>query len=417
MTRSETLVRVERKSKRKNDSVPAPVPVQGVHDPNSEKRKNVEGHRIQSRRTRNRRSSPTYSNAESANQFLQDDEELHQQQHNQPPEEEGRQPQPPPKQPQAQQPPQEEVPQKQQQQQQQHQDKIIDISSGFELEPEPERETEPIPLRVLVPKVEVDLVASPREMLLTDTLLRLRNDEQPNKEDDNGPALQQQQEEEPQQQQQEQQGEEEEGQQQQQQQKEEQPSQSIVEVVYVFLSEMFILISASTTLVNSLRFFIFISVSSIHQNPFRLMCSHAIPATQEVIEINSDEEDPQPRPIKMLIPKVEKCVVSSPASTLITNVLMSMAEDTAIEPQHEEESQPDPSMPSFSLNLDNPTPQADEQPPPPKALEVEEEFPLIARTMAVIKSLDEQVMMRFLTIISCLKRYPHQHFFHIFASD
>ncbi|MED6192918.1 hypothetical protein PIB30_014491 [Stylosanthes scabra] len=91
----------------------------------------------------------------------------------------------------------------------------------------------------------------------------------------------------------------------------------------------------------------------------------------------------------MLVPKVEKCVVSSPASMLITDVLMSMKKDAAIEPQHEEKSQPDLSMPSFSLNFDNPTPQADEQ-PPSKALEVEQEFPLIARTMAVIKSLDEQ---------------------------
>ncbi|MED6172681.1 hypothetical protein PIB30_052259 [Stylosanthes scabra] len=35
MTMSEALVRVERKNKRKNDSVPAPVPVQRVHDPYS----------------------------------------------------------------------------------------------------------------------------------------------------------------------------------------------------------------------------------------------------------------------------------------------------------------------------------------------------------------------------------------------
>ncbi|MED6135055.1 hypothetical protein PIB30_042741 [Stylosanthes scabra] len=83
-----------------------------------------------------------------------------------------------------------------------------------------------------------------------------------------------------------------------------------------------------------------------------------IPATQDVIEINSDDEDPEPRPIKMLILKVEKCVASSPASMLITDVLMSMAENAAIEAHLEEESQPDPSMPSFSLNLDNPTPQA-----------------------------------------------------------
>ncbi|MED6108844.1 hypothetical protein PIB30_027933, partial [Stylosanthes scabra] len=115
-----------------------------------------------------------------------------------------------------------------------------------------------------------------------------------------------------------------------------------------------------------------------------------IPATQYVIEIHSDDEDPEPRPNKMLIPKVETGVASSPASMLITDVLMSMADDEAPEPHHEEESQPDPSMPSFSLNFDNPTPQADEQ-TPPKAPEMEEEFPLTARTMAVIKSLDEQV--------------------------
>ncbi|MED6219415.1 hypothetical protein PIB30_035631 [Stylosanthes scabra] len=36
MMRSESIVRVERKSKRKNDSVPAPLPVQGGHDPDSE---------------------------------------------------------------------------------------------------------------------------------------------------------------------------------------------------------------------------------------------------------------------------------------------------------------------------------------------------------------------------------------------
>ncbi|MED6144240.1 hypothetical protein PIB30_013846 [Stylosanthes scabra] len=90
-----------------------------------------------------------------------------------------------------------------------------------------------------------------------------------------------------------------------------------------------------------------------------------IPATQDVIEINSDDEDPEPRPIKMLIPKVETSVASSPASMLITDVLMSMADDAAPEPHHEEESQPDPSMSSFSLNFDNPTPPADEQTPPP----------------------------------------------------
>ncbi|MED6119493.1 hypothetical protein PIB30_012400 [Stylosanthes scabra] len=232
MTRSEAMVRVERKSKRKNDSIPAPV-----HDPDSDSDdQETIGHAM----------------------------------------------------PQPHQPPQEEVPQKQEQQ---PQGEIIDISSGSKLA----REPEPIPLRVLVPKVEADLEASPRELLLTNTLLRLRNDEQPSKKDDNGPALHQEEEEEPQQQQQQQQEEEEEKEQQQQQQqqqqpqKEEHPSQSIVEVV-------------------------------------------PIPATQDVIEINSDDEDPESRPIKMLIPKVEKCVASSPASMLITDVLMNMAEDAAIEP-------------------------------------------------------------------------------------
>ncbi|MED6193768.1 hypothetical protein PIB30_022556 [Stylosanthes scabra] len=220
-TRSETLVRVERKSKRKNDSVPAPVPVLELHDLDSDsddqetlgqamlrrKRKNVEGHGSRSKRTRKPRDSPTHSkeddasNVESVNQFLHGHEELHQQPHNQPPEEEETQPQPPPEQPQPQQPPQEEVPQKQPQQQ--HQDEIIDISSGFE--PEPKREPEPTPIRVLVPKVEADLVALPRDILLTDTLLRMKNDEQPNKEDENGPALNEVDEQQQQQQQQKQQ--------------------------------------------------------------------------------------------------------------------------------------------------------------------------------------------------------------------
>ncbi|MED6216577.1 hypothetical protein PIB30_008871 [Stylosanthes scabra] len=287
MTRSEAIVRVERKSKRKNDSVPDPLHnlVSNLDDQEMigqtmvrRKRKNLEGHRIQSRRIRKRGNSPTHSNAESANQFLHDNEEPHQ-----PPEEEGKQLQLPPRQPQPHQPPQKEVPQKQQQQQQPLVE-IIDISSGSEPEPELELarqepefepEPEPIPLSVLVPKVEADLEPSPRELLLTDTLLRLKNDEQPRKKDDIGPTLHQEEEEEPQQQQQQEEEEE----------KEQQP----------------------------------------------------IPATG---------------------------VASSPASMLITDVLMSMADDAALEPHHEEESQPDPSMPSFSLNFDNPTPQAYEQTPP-----------------------------------------------------
>ncbi|MED6183135.1 hypothetical protein PIB30_035267 [Stylosanthes scabra] len=325
MTRSEAMVRVERKSKRKNNSVPAPV-----QDPESDsddqetighamvrrKRMNLEGHRIQSRRTRKRGNSPTHSNAESANQYLHDNEEPHQ-----PSEEEGTQLQPPPTQPQPHQPPQEKVPQKQQQQQ--PQGEIINISSGSEPEPEPTREPEPIPLRVLVPKVEADLEASPKELLLTDTFLRLRGTTSSQvKKDDNGPALHQEEEEEPQQQQAKKRK------------------------------------KKNNNNNNS-------NNNSNHKkrNSLHNLLLKPIPATQDVIEINSDDEDPEPRPIKMLIPKVEKCVASSLASMLITYVLMSMAEDAAIEPHFEEESQPDPSMPSFSLNLDNSTPQVDEQPP------------------------------------------------------
>ncbi|MED6118968.1 hypothetical protein PIB30_007858 [Stylosanthes scabra] len=182
---SDTLVRVERKSKRRNDSVPALVPLLRSHDSDSDdhqmvahallsrKRKNVEGHGSRSKRTRNPIDFPTHSKgmvAENGNLFFYGNEELHQQPHNQSPEEEETQPQPQPSPEQPQQPPQEEVPQKQPQQQQQ--DEFIDISSSSGREPEP------TPIRVLVPKVEADLVSSPRDRPLTDTLLRMRNDEQ-----------------------------------------------------------------------------------------------------------------------------------------------------------------------------------------------------------------------------------------------
>ncbi|MED6183418.1 hypothetical protein PIB30_037687 [Stylosanthes scabra] len=52
------------------------------------------------------------------------------------------------------------------------------------------------------------------------------------------------------------------------------------------------------------------------------------------------------------------------------------------------DSPPDPSIPSFSLNLDWSTPLGTEEQPPTT---LEEEFPLTARTMQVIKGMDEHV--------------------------
>ncbi|MED6192726.1 hypothetical protein PIB30_012896 [Stylosanthes scabra] len=95
--------------------------------------------------------------------------------------------------------------------------------------------------------------------------------------------------------------------------------------------------------------------------------------TQEVIDISSgsdDDNEPQPQPIKLLVPKIEDCLVSSPSSKLITEV------------------QPDPSVPSFSLNLGFPTPPVTQDQPPTT---LDEEFPLTTRTMAVINNMNEPV--------------------------
>ncbi|MED6197155.1 hypothetical protein PIB30_054076 [Stylosanthes scabra] len=75
--------------------------------------------------------------------------------------------------------------------------------------------------------------------------------------------------------------------------------------------------------------------------------------TQEVIDISSsseDEHEPQPNPIKVVVLKIEEGLVTSPSSRLITEVLMSMGQDKGEEPKPD--SPPDPSIPSFSLNLD-----------------------------------------------------------------
>ncbi|MED6159096.1 hypothetical protein PIB30_039242 [Stylosanthes scabra] len=75
--------------------------------------------------------------------------------------------------------------------------------------------------------------------------------------------------------------------------------------------------------------------------------------TQEVIDILSgseDEHEQQPDPIRIVVPKIEEGLVTSPSARLITEVLMSMGQDKGEEP--EPDSPPDPSIPSFSLNLD-----------------------------------------------------------------
>ncbi|MED6188830.1 hypothetical protein PIB30_089616, partial [Stylosanthes scabra] len=111
--------------------------------------------------------------------------------------------------------------------------------------------------------------------------------------------------------------------------------------------------------------------------------------TQEVIDISSgseDEHEPQPNPIRIIVPKIEEGIVTSPSARLITEVLMSMGQDKGEEP--ELDSPPNPSISSFSLNLDWSTPLVTEKQPPTT---LEEEFPLTARTMQVIEGMDEQV--------------------------
>ncbi|MED6111922.1 hypothetical protein PIB30_056790 [Stylosanthes scabra] len=88
-----------------------------------------------------------------------------------------------------------------------------------------------------------------------------------------------------------------------------------------------------------------------HLNPSLKWCPY-IP-TQEVIDISfgsDDEHEPQPDPIRIVVPKIEEGLVTSPSARLITEALMSMGQDKGEEP--EPDSPPDPSIPSFSLNLD-----------------------------------------------------------------
>ncbi|MED6153081.1 hypothetical protein PIB30_098133 [Stylosanthes scabra] len=82
----------------------------------------------------------------------------------------------------------------------------------------------------------------------------------------------------------------------------------------------------------------------------------------EVIDISSgseDEHELQPDPIRILVPKVEEDIVTLPSARLITEVLMSMGQDKGEVP--EPNSPPDPSISSFSLNLDWSTPLVTEE--------------------------------------------------------
>ncbi|MED6197813.1 hypothetical protein PIB30_060240 [Stylosanthes scabra] len=109
--------------------------------------------------------------------------------------------------------------------------------------------------------------------------------------------------------------------------------------------------------------------------------------SQSVLEVVSeDEHEPQPNPIKVVVPKIEEGHVTSPSARLITEVLMGMGQDKGEEP--EPNSPPDPSIPSFSLNLDWSTPLVTEEQP---HTTLEQQFPLTDRTMQVIEGMDEQV--------------------------
>ncbi|MED6227304.1 hypothetical protein PIB30_112290, partial [Stylosanthes scabra] len=68
--------------------------------------------------------------------------------------------------------------------------------------------------------------------------------------------------------------------------------------------------------------------------------------TQEVIDISSSSDDePEPTPIQVLIPKVEVDLVSSPSAKSITDVLLSMSQE---HPTHSELND----APSFDLGID-----------------------------------------------------------------
>ncbi|MED6144567.1 hypothetical protein PIB30_016839 [Stylosanthes scabra] len=183
-------------------------------------------------------------------------------------------------------------------------------------------ESEPTPITVLIPKIEGDIEYSPRDRLLTDVLMRMSQEEQlPPQEEDNNPA---QFEEHPPRVER---------------QDEVAPSQSVIEVVPIY-------------------------------------------PTQEVIGISFNSEDEhEPPSIKVVVPKAEDCLVTSPSYKLITDVLMSMGQELP------PESQPD-SAHSFSLGEEFGRPLGTQEQP---LKTPEEELSLTARTISAIESLDKQV--------------------------
>ncbi|MED6222135.1 hypothetical protein PIB30_061484 [Stylosanthes scabra] len=96
--------------------------------------------------------------------------------------------------------------------------------------------------------------------------------------------------------------------------------------------------------------------------------------TQEVIDISSSDDETEPTPIRVLIPKSEVDHVSSPCAKSITEVLLSMSQD------HPTHSEPD-DAPSFDLGIDY-----GKGPPP-----AQEERLLTTQVISEIEELDELI--------------------------
>ncbi|MED6169750.1 hypothetical protein PIB30_024267 [Stylosanthes scabra] len=80
----------------------------------------------------------------------------------------------------------------------------------------------------------------------------------------------------------------------------------------------------------------FIDISSSSEGepeptPIRVLVPKAEPDMQ-YSPGSDDDNKPQPQPIKLLVPKIEDHPVSSPSSKLITEVLMSMGDDGVLDP-------------------------------------------------------------------------------------
>ncbi|MED6135398.1 hypothetical protein PIB30_046060 [Stylosanthes scabra] len=96
--------------------------------------------------------------------------------------------------------------------------------------------------------------------------------------------------------------------------------------------------------------------------------------TQEVIDISSSDDETEPTPIPVLIPKSEVDHVNSPRAKSITEVLLSMSQD------HPTHSEPD-DAPLFDLGIDY-----GKEPPP-----IQEERLLTTQLISEIEELDELI--------------------------